>query len=263
MSLILNKTRRVTARMALSIGLAAFGTACNITSPDTPSVSGPSEFGTSITLSASPEVLAQDGASQAVITVFARDAASRPIKGLAIRWNASASTTRVLPLNLSAPTSVTDADGRAAVVLTAPVTPTEAPVLPDFITVSATPVSGSVDEVQSRTVRVQLQPPPGVPRANRVPVAAFVAVPSVGLINEPVTFDARTTTDEDEPCLTRCTYLWDFGDGGTGQGIVVTHTYVAVQADGYTVTLTVVDERNGVDATDQPFIVGPPVPAVP
>lgn len=262
MSLILNKACRATARTVVTISLAAVAAGCEVSSPDTPSVSGPSEFGTSITLSASPEVLAQDGVSQAVITAFARDAASRPIKGLTIRWNASASTTRVLPVNLSALTSTTDADGRTVVILTAPVTPTETPVPPAFITVSVAPVTGSVDDVAARTVRIQLQPPVTIPVANTSPIAAFAAKPSVGIVGEPVTFDARTTIDDGEPCLTRCTYLWDFGDGTTSSGMVVNHTYLAPKpvAPGYTVTLTVVDDRQGVDESHQPFIVSPAGP---
>jgi PKD repeat protein len=96
-----------------------------------------------------------------------------------------------------------------------------------------------------------------VPLANPAPVAKFTIAPSVGIVNEPVTFDARTTTDDGEPCLSRCTYMWDFGDGTSlVPGMVVSHTYSAAPLlAGYTVTLTVVDERNGVGSTQQTFTV--------
>ena len=260
MSLILKKTRQTAVGVMMSLGLVGATAACTVSTPDTPAISGPSEFGTSITLSASPEVLAQDGTSQAVITALVRDEASRPVSGVTIRWEAWASTTRVLPVNLSSLTSTSNADGRATVVLTAPVTPTVAPGSPDFITVYASPVSGSVDGVEQRTVRVQLQPPAGVPVANLAPIAAFTIKPSVALVGETVTFDARTTMDEGEPCLSRCTYLWNFGDETTASGMVVEHSYGTIGS--YTVTLTVVDDRQGVDSPAVPPVitVGPIAP---
>jgi PKD repeat protein len=238
---------------AVALALATASTGCGIDKSSSPAISAPSEFGTSLTLAATPEVLAQDGESQAVISVVARDASSQPISGLSIRWEAVASTSRAMPVTLSASTSVTDAQGRTAIVLTAPPTPTQAPSSPDYILVSATPVAGSVTVVQPRSVMVRLKPASDIAPANKVPVAAFTATPSVGIVNQSVTFDARTTTDEGEPCLGRCTYLWDFGDGSSGTGMVVSHVYAAV--GGYPVTLTVVDERDGVGSAQRTFTV--------
>jgi len=81
------------------------------------------------------------------------------------------------------------------------------------------------------TVRV---PPPNVP-----PVAA--AGPDVdGFVGIPITFDGRGSTDEDGQIVS---YAWNFGDGQTAQGPVVSHFYEALGS--YTVTLTVTDDRAG------------------
>jgi hypothetical protein len=133
---------------------AILGVSCTISKNDAPGVSAPSEFATSLTLSASPEVLPQDGTSQAVVTVLARDASSKPIPNLAIRWNATASTTNVQSFSLSASTSITDASGRTAVVLTAPARPAQQLATRDYITVTATPVADSVTQVEPRRVLV-------------------------------------------------------------------------------------------------------------
>jgi PKD repeat protein len=254
MSLILRSARR--AALLLTIGsFAAVAVACSVSTPTAPSVSAPSEFGTSITLSATPEVLMQDGVSQAVITAIARDAASRPVKGLAIRWDATATTTRVLPVALSAASSLTDTEGRATILLTAPTTPTEAPFVPDFIIVNATPLSGSTDDVTPRTIRIELKAPAGVLTPNADPIARFAINPRVGIINEPIVFDASTTTDEGEPCLSRCTYLWDFGDGYSASGMSVTHAYARASVTPFVVTLTVRDDRGGIGSANTTLLV--------
>ncbi len=66
------------------------------------------------------------------------------------------------------------------------------------------------------------------------PDARFTVDPSSPAVNQLVTFDASGTYD---PSGLVSLYTWDFGDGSTGQGIYVTHSYSAVRS--YTVTLMV------------------------
>lgn len=68
------------------------------------------------------------------------------------------------------------------------------------------------------------------------PVASFISIPIDPEVNEEVTFDA---SDSNDPDGTIVNYEWDFGDGNTAIGIIVTHSYT--QKGSYSVSLTVTD----------------------
>lgn len=89
---------------------------------------------------------------------------------------------------------------------------------------------GSASSSQSVTV---LEPTP----KNQPPVASFTLTPDSGIVPLEVAFDASSSSDPDGSITS---YEWDFGDGATGEGVSVTHTYKA--AGEYTVTLTVTDD---------------------
>ena len=85
-----------------------------------------------------------------------------------------------------------------------------------------TGMTGSADV----TVHAEVAPPP-----NQPPTAAFTWT-----VNDlTVAFDATTSTDDKGVV----SYAWDFGDGSTGTGVQVTHTYTTYGIK--TVTLTVAD----------------------
>lgn len=71
---------------------------------------------------------------------------------------------------------------------------------------------------------------------NNPPQAAFTVWPPDPWAEEPVVFDASSSSDPDQDPLS---YAWDFGDGRTGQGKVVQHTYA--KPGEYVVMLTVRD----------------------
>ena len=74
------------------------------------------------------------------------------------------------------------------------------------------------------------------------PVAFFTYSP----LGEVVTFDASGSSDTDGTIVS---YFWDFGDGNTGSGMTVTHTYTT--QGNYTATLTVTDNDGATDTTTQ------------
>lgn len=85
---------------------------------------------------------------------------------------------------------------------------------------------------------------------NRMPVAVFTANKYWVGLNDPIRFDASDSYDPDGEIVQ---YLWSFGDGTTGEGMVVEHAYAAQAGGGWKpiVTLTVVDEDGGSGTTSR------------
>lgn len=89
--------------------------------------------------------------------------------------------------------------------------------------------------------------------SNRSPVAILEAAPIRGEAPLTVEFDGSLSTDPDGLIVR---YRWDFGDGTSGNGPLVTHTYTS---DGvYLATLSVVDEKGGQDEDRGRIVVGNP-----
>lgn len=66
------------------------------------------------------------------------------------------------------------------------------------------------------------------------------------------TFDGTGSSDPDGDTLS---YAWDFGDGSTGSGDIVTHTYDVCPGGTFTVTLTVSDGNGGTGEDQQDVAV--------
>lgn len=96
--------------------------------------------------------------------------------------------------------------------------------------------------------------------ANAAPAARFTATPTTGNAPLAVAFDARASADPDGTIVS---YLWDFGDGSTGNGAVVNHTYT--QGRSFTAELSVVDNQNGTATARATITVesSPPPPPPP
>ncbi len=76
--------------------------------------------------------------------------------------------------------------------------------------------------------------------------------PSSGNVSEPVSFDA-TPTGGTGPY----TYVWNFGDGGTGAGNPASHTYTSVGT--FYVQVTITDSLGNTGTATQPFTTSLPV----
>ncbi len=267
-------------RLAAMFLVAATATGCQVKSQNAPELSGPSELShaqvckdvvggfCTIAVTATPDHLPQDGSSQSAVTATVLDGSPepQPVRGLALRWSVTSSDgSLVTP---SAQITPTDALGRATVVITAPAAPATMPTSPVTLRIEVEPVGSDSQAVfgdptiPRRSVVVELVPPQGIPAANRLPIAAFTVVPSVANVNETITLNASTTTDEGVACGSRCSYLWNFGDStnlSTDTGIVVTRKYPSPGF--YTITLTVVDDRGGVASTTRSVsVAGPAAP---
>ncbi len=63
----------------------AVSSACTVHGTDVPALAGPSEFGLSVVVTATPDAISQDGASQSSIAAVARDPNGKGVSGVAIR----------------------------------------------------------------------------------------------------------------------------------------------------------------------------------
>ena len=108
------------------------------------------------------------------------------------------------------------------------------------------------ETTSSRSIVVTMPPP------NELPVAAFTATPDSGETPLEVTFNASASDDPDGDIVS---YTWDFDDGGSGSGRILTHRF---DGEGvYQVRLTVEDDRGATDTATRTITVGPPPPNIP
>jgi len=98
---------------------------------------------------------------------------------------------------------------------------------------------------------------------NRTPIARATATPDEGDSPMAITFNAAGSSDPDGQVAH---YAWDFGDGSTGTGKLLIHTYIVEQDTTFQVTLTVTDEGGLQDSHTFEITVrapaGTPAPAV-
>lgn len=208
--------------------VALAGTGCSVENPKAPALAGPSEFGLSITLTATPDRLPRDASSESVVTVTVRDAQSRPVGGqrLALAVNVAEAT-------LSASEVVTDQAGRATFAVTAP--PQTAQVPDNQLVVEVSPVGQDADSSRSRFVAIALS---GAANTT-APTPSFTVTPASPEVKQVTTLDASATTDEGATCGDACTYSWDLGGEATRTGRIITYQFQTVRI--HNVALTVTD----------------------
>ena len=115
-----------------------------------------------------------------------------------------------------------------------------------WLEVDADPDNRVIEEDESNNiVRIQIEytRPPGLPPLDQPPTAVASANVLNGTAPLNVTFSAINSSDPDGS-LTG--FDWDYGDGNTGFGITVTHTFT--QAGNYPVILTVTDNSGNTDS---------------
>jgi PKD repeat protein len=235
----------------LVIALAALAAACTTTKQEAPDFSGPSEFSTSVVVSISPDVLPQDGASQSVITMTARDANGQPLRNVSLRAEIRVDGTPTDLGSLSARSVVTGSDGRATIVYTAPSSPEIAVDPFTIVEIVVTPLGSDFNNTQSRSASMRLVPTGRVAPPDGLR-PAFTFTPSNPSDHQRVLFDASNSeAPVNNPIAS---YSWSFGDGGTGTGRTATHDYSFPGT--YIVTLTITDGFGRSASTSQSLTVG-------
>jgi PKD repeat protein len=226
------------AAAALSLAAALVAPACTLEDQKTPDLTGPSEFGLSISLTATPDTITQDGASQSVVVAIVRDATGQPVSNLAMRLEMDVNGVPATDFGrLSTQNLVTGSDGRATAVYTAPAAP---PDLNDpgepVIRFSVTPVGTNYDNSGfARSVTIRLLRP-SIAQVPGTPYAEFTYTPASPRVGTLVQFNAQLSTDSDGSIVS---YAWDWGDGEQETGVAQNHDFTTARS--YQVTLTVTD----------------------
>lgn len=105
------------ALVALTLSLMVAG--CGLDEQAVPSLTGPSELGLSLSVTASPDAILQDGSAQSVIEIVARNASGQPVSGKSFLVQSRVGNTLKVG-TLSDGSVTTNSQGRGSVVFTAP-----------------------------------------------------------------------------------------------------------------------------------------------
>jgi PKD repeat protein len=216
---------------------AVLAAGCTVKKSTPPALTGPSEFGLSLSLAANPDLISQDGHSQSVITIQARDANGAPVQNLVLRLDMAVNGVVGDIGSLTTKSPVTASDGRAVVTYTSP---SVADQLSRTVEILVTPVGTNAGNSSSpRSVEIRLVPTGSVQPPNDL-LAGFTVTPESPAVSQSALFNAAPCAASDSTGCTRgsiVSYAWDFGDGGTGSGQVASHVFA--RPGSFAVTLTV------------------------
>jgi len=257
-----------THRLALGmvVGALLLG-ACTVKEQKTPPLTGPSELSTSINISVTPDTLSQDGASQSLVTITARDHNGQPLRNLPLQAAIAVNGVLTDFGTLSARSLVTDANGRATLTYTAPSAPAIAVDNGTVVQILVTPSGTDFGNATARFASIRLVPRGVIVAPNNLN-ATFDIARTDTTEDSPIVFDA-TKSDAANPGTTIVSYLWDFGNGDTASGRQVTRKF---GPGNRTVTLTITDVagRTGtsqqvvsVIAGTKPTAVAPTISPIP
>jgi PKD repeat protein len=129
---------------------------------------------------------------------------------------------------------VTDANGRASVVYTAP--PPVIGITSDVVVqILVTPSEADFGNATTRAVNIRVVPTGviGPPTSPFIPDFA----PPAATMGNPATFTAQISGGSNNAAVVGL--IWDFGDGGTSGGLTATHTFNRVGT--FLVTLAILD----------------------
>jgi chitodextrinase len=238
-------------RIAL-VAAVVCAASCTMKKQEAPELSGPSEFGTSVSMTVTPDILTQDGASQSLVSIMARDSNGQALRNLSLRAEIQVGGLRADYGSLSARNLVTGNDGHASLVYTAPPAPAVGVDGGMVVTIAVTPVGTDFANSSTRSVFIRLVPPGVVvPPDGLKP--AFTVTPPAPSDSQTVLFDASSSSAAAGNAIV--SYAWNFGDGGRGSGVTATHSYDT--AGTYVVTLTITDGVGRSAQKSQSVVVSP------
>jgi PKD repeat protein len=245
---------RAPVRRLIAIAIAAASAACTVHKIEDPGLSGPSGLARSLTVTAIPDSLSQDGASQASVQVQAIGPDGRALSGLPVRVDMSVGGQLADYGTLSARTIVTGSDGVARVTYTAPAAPPPpANQTTTTVSIRAIPIGNDSQSSGQFTADIRLMPVGVILPPGGTPTAAFTFTRSPVSVLIPIIFDASSSTPgTNSSAIT--SYAWTWGDGSANSsGRNATHTF---QSGGtFTVGLTVTNDRGFTASASQSITV--------
>jgi PKD repeat protein len=252
------KTAILLATRTALFAMLALAGGCTMSNQEPPDLAGPSELGLSVTVQVTPDVIQQDGASQSVLNITARDANGDPARNVPLRVEINVNGTAADFGSLSARNVVTDNNGRATVIYTAPAAVAGQAGVDTFTIVDflVTPLGDNFNNSLPRIASVRL-----VPSGVVIPPAGFNVTftfsPPLPLEGDTVFFNGSASTGgPNNPIVS---YRWTFGDGGTASGSTATHAFNTAAV--YQVTLTATDQHGRSASSTQTVRVNPGAPA--
>lgn len=232
--------------IVLALALGA-GSSCALGKSTEPGLTGPSMFGVTVTLAATPDLLPRDGRSISTIVASVRDGSNRPVAGLGLHVAMGIEGYPGTLGSLSAADVTTGSDGNAVVVYTPP--------LPSqisgeaIIKIIVTPVGTNASNQTSTSATIRLTEVAGGPSVT------FTINPDPMAVGEQAVFDARASLPS--PGNTIISYQWDFGDGDAvfvaANGPTIQHEYL--REGTFTVRLRVVDSSNRSSTASRTIVV--------
>lgn len=245
----------------LALAAVTLTAACTVHGTDIPELTGPSDLALSISLTATPDSIYQDGASQSSLVIVARDPNGKGVGSLPLRVETALNGSIQDYGTLSARTVTTNADGRATVVYTAPPPPASLGGGGNLVTIGVTPVASNYQTANTFTADIRLLPPGVVLPPASAPTARFTVSPTPVNAGIATNFDASASCATQVGCSTAgiTSFSWNFGDGTSSAGMATTHTFSGPGT--YTVTLTVTNDRGLSASTTQ--VVGVAASALP
>jgi len=227
---------QVGTKRLIAFAAAVLVAGCSMEKQPAPSLTGPSELGLSIGVTATPDIITQDGQSQATIAVTARDASSQPISGVTLRAEIYVGGTPVDFGTLSTKIMSTGSDGRATFTYRAPAAPPPTAESDNLVQILVTPVGSNYAGSYQRDVFIRLARPGIIIPPGDGPKASFIFSPTAPREDDDIFFDGSASTGN------IVSYTWNFGDGRseTNSGPTARHRYSL--ASTYNVTLTVTDD---------------------
>ena len=237
----------------LGVLLAVAG--CSVQDQNAPSLTGPSELGLSLSVSADRDVMNQDGIAFATVTAVVRDAYGLPKPNVQLRVAIEIDGRAVDYGTLDQRQVSTDANGIARVRYTSPVAPPPTVSTDTTVTIAVTPVGNDYIGSVARTVTLRLIRPGVIEAPSSDLKPSFTATPTTPKVGDQVVFDASASIAGTRSIVN---YQWSIGDGSAFSGRTFTNRFEV--AGVFTVTLTITDDLGRKASTSQALTVGQNLP---